>query len=287
MPAIGPDHVKLRLMTRSPSPCARRFSAGTRTSWNVIVTFWQVRWPILSMTRYSTPGVPRSTSTALSDSRPPFAGSVRTMHRLTSAPRRSQPPALHGQCFSPFRTRVPSARSGPATSWMPAIGDGWSKFAVPPRSLTTHPPRKSVFARSTARPIHVAHCFSVPNHVSGISARPLTSRMVGKPPSTAESSSVTISVSTMLAPPPPYFAGRNDVAKPSAVAASNTGFIATKASCGSTIASARSAAGRRTSRANSRASYFSFRCRGVISKSIAIVPSSSSNRRAATGRTSR
>ena len=69
-----------------------------------------------------------------------------------------------------------------------------------------------MLARSTARPIHVAHCFSVPNQVSGIRARPLTRRMVGNPPSTAASSSVAISVSTMLAPPPPYFAGRNDVA---------------------------------------------------------------------------
>jgi hypothetical protein len=37
------------------------------------------------------------------------------MQRLTSAPRRSQPPALHGQCFSPFSTSVPSALSGLAT----------------------------------------------------------------------------------------------------------------------------------------------------------------------------
>ena len=101
--------------------------------------------------------------------------------------------------------------SGRATSWMPAIGFGWSKFAVPPRSLTTQPPRKAVFAGSTARPIHRSHSFSSPYHASGIRARPLTRTMVGNPPSTAASSSVVISVSTMLAPPPPYSAGRNDV----------------------------------------------------------------------------
>ncbi len=101
--------------------------------------------------------------------------------------------------------------SGRATSWMPAIGFGWSKFAVPPRSLTTQPPRKPVFARSTARPIHLSHSFSSPNQVNGMRARPLTRTMVGNPPSTAASSSVVIRVSTMLAPPPPYFSGRNDV----------------------------------------------------------------------------
>src|SRR3712207_3761751 len=99
IPATGPDHAKLRLMTRSPLPFAPSimFSAGTRALSKVISKFGAERCPSVLMLLYVTPGVPRSTMIADSASVPPRLESVRTTTRLRWAPLLSQPPTLHGQ----------------------------------------------------------------------------------------------------------------------------------------------------------------------------------------------
>src|SRR3954447_1936990 len=106
MPATGPDHAKLRLISRSPLPLAPSimFSAGTRALSNVISKFGAERCPSVLMLSYVTPAVPRSTMIADRPSVPPTLESVRQTTRFRFAPLLSQPPTLQGQYFLPFMT---------------------------------------------------------------------------------------------------------------------------------------------------------------------------------------
>src|ERR671928_1793260 len=133
MPATGPDQAKLRLMSRSPLPRvpSMRLAAGTRASLNRISALGVSRWPILLISLYDTPGVPRSTMIADRPSVPPFSGSVRTTTMLVFAPLPSQPATLHGQYLRPLRTYESPSRVA-VTPIPTGAGSGQSKFAVPP-----------------------------------------------------------------------------------------------------------------------------------------------------------
>src|ERR1700733_3429992 len=155
------------------------------------------------------PGVPLGTIMALRPLDPPAFVLVRTIQTLTSAPCKSQPPALQGQRLRPFRMYSPFFLSCFAVRAIPA---GWdaapSKLAVPPGvpagSLTVQPARYSPRGSLVAGTRHF--CFRPPdaNQTTGINANPLTSSIVAKPGSTAQISSQTTCRSTLDIPPPPY-----------------------------------------------------------------------------------
>src|SRR5581483_6860697 len=141
-----------------------------------------------------------------SPSLPPLVRSVRTTTVLTLAPFMSQPAALDGQYLRPLITYSPFLRS--AVTWIPALGSGWSKLAVPPGlpagSETTQPARKLLVGSLHAMGSHFLFCCSEPCQTIGMRARPLTSRTQPKPGSTAPISSTAMRTSTLLSPPPPY-----------------------------------------------------------------------------------
>src|SRR5919109_1166091 len=218
MPATGPDHAKLRLMTRSPLPRApsSRFAAGTRALSNTTSALAARRWPSLSMNLYVTPGVPRSTTLADSPSVPPLVGSVRTITVLAFTPCASHP-GLDGQYLRPLSTYVSPSRS--AITPIPyGRGSGTSKFAVPPGvpagSLAVHPARYSPAGSEVAARRKRSFCSSDPYHQTGINPSPLHSTVHAKPGSTTQISSAARTRSTFDMPPPPYSLGRKQKAKP-------------------------------------------------------------------------